>query len=217
MALTDAEIALLNKTANAVKYMPIIYKEVLITDSQDPNNHYIKHKVGDIGFSDLLFFVPQQIPAEGTNVQYIKLLQPGEGYDITSANIKTYTIKIEVGLDEEPWTQFVDCQRIHLKPQRLYMLRKYSETELIVVNFRYDDALIGNTLTFAQGHFTSAPTTTVDGSSVTLVNTNDFNALVTRVSALEGLIKVGTQDAATALAEEDEGTIYVRVEDNGGE
>lgn len=217
MALDANELALLQKAADALKYMPIIYKGLIISDNQNENHHYIKHKTGDVNFNQIIFFVPQKVATTGTETQLIKLLQPGEGYDITSENIKTYTIKMEIGLDEEPWTRFDDCKKEHLKAQRVYMLRRISDTELVVINYRYDTNLIGNSLEFVDAHFTNAPTITVNDNPVTLATTSALNDLAARVTALENKIKVGTEDATTALADEDEGTIYVRVEDYGGQ
>ena len=216
MAFTEEELELLNKTASALKHVPYIYREVILASNTNPSNHYIKHKVGTVDNNSVLFFIPRSYDSRNNNenLQFLKLLQPGSGYSISSSDIVTYKIMIERNLNDGT-ASVEQAKALHLKPEKLYMLRLLSSTELLIINFNYDDELTVATFTASDAIFLSTPVVEVDGEEIALVKADDFAALVARVTALENKLKVNTQAPEEALQEEAEGTIYFKVDEYG--
>lgn len=214
MAFTAEELELLNSLSDSLKYVPIIYKEVLLEANTDPSHHYIKHKVGSLDLNALLFFIPLGYDTSDQDVQYIKLLQPGEGYSITSPNIKSYQVFIEK-TNPEGLTSYVPATRQNFRTLKLYMLRAISDNEVVIINYQESDVTTLTNVELIQANFTSMPKVTIDEEEYTFVRSDVFQALADRVAALERKIIVNTQAPAEALAQEDEGTIYVKVEEYG--
>jgi hypothetical protein len=212
MALTTEELELLQSVSDTLKYVPVIYKEVILTANTDDSNHYIKHKVGNLDLNSLLFFIPLSFDDSATDTQYIKLLQPGEGFSITSPNIKTYKVMFEKTTAEGN-TTYEEAKRQHLRTLRLYILRMISDNEVVIVNYQETDVVNFTNAEFVNAKFISMPTIIVDEEEYTFVRSDDFNALKDRVEALERKIIVNTQAPEEALATAEEGTIYVKVEE----
>jgi len=211
MAFTPEELELLQNVSESLKYVPILYKEVILSANTDTSHHYIKHKIGTLDFNSLLFFIPLSFD-ESNDTQYIKLLQPGEGFSISSTNIKTYKVMYEKTTAAGN-TTYEDAKGQHLRTLRLYILRMISDNEVVIVNYQDTDVVNFTNAEFVTARFTSMPTITLAGEDYTFVKSNDFIALTNRVAALERKIVVNTQAPEEALAQEDEGTIYVKVEE----
>lgn len=214
MAFTSEELALLQKTADALKYSPVVYKEVILSANTNPSNHYIKHKVGMLDQNALLFFVPLAYDTNDTDNQFIKLLQPGEGYSISSVNIKSYQVFVEF-TNVNGQTSYVPAKRKHLRVLKLYMLRLISPDQVVIINFQETDQATLTNAELTDAKFYGLPTVEIDEEVFTLVKSDDFEALVDRVAALERKIIVNTQAPEEALAQEDDNTIYVKVEEYG--
>lgn len=215
--LTEEQLELLEQAADALKYVPYIYKGLNLTSNTNLSHHYIKHKVGVMDPNSILFFVPTQYDASnsGQNVQTIKFLQPGEGFGITSPNIKSYSVLIERTTSNN--TTLVQAKAYHLKPNRLYILRSHSSTELVIVNYNENDVLQTTKLVADEGEFNVIPKVIVDDEPIALVKITELEALEARVLALENKIKFGTQPVEEALDENDApGTVYIKVENYGG-
>jgi hypothetical protein len=212
--MTEEEIILLQKAADSIKYMPYIYRELPLVEGEfNENDHYIKHKVGQMDFNSVLFFVPRQVTSEGTSTQFVKMLAPGQ----TLLNqAKSYKIIIEA-YSATSGTEFIECKKEHLFPHRLYMMRLYSETELIIINYRYDTSLVGTELKFQTALFGTVPEVGDEESSVLLVRKDDFDALTARVQALEDRFITGEGSAVEALDGAEPGTIYLKVDNYGSE
>jgi hypothetical protein len=114
-------------------------------------------------------------------------------------------------------TQIIECKKEHLFPYRLYMLRMYSETEVIIINYRFDNSLYGTELKFQSALFGTTPSVGDEETSVLLVKKNDFDALVARVEALENKFITGTESATEALDGAASGTVYLKVDNYGSE
>lgn len=212
--MSEEEIILLQKAADSIKYMPYIYRELPLVEGEfDPNDHYIKHKVGQLDFNSVLYFVPGQVTSEGTATQYIKMLAPGQ---TLLSQARPYKIMIEA-YSSTSGTEFIECKKEHLFPFRLYMLRMYSETEVIIINYRYDTSLIGTEIKFQSALFGTVPEVGTEESSVLLVRKDDFDALTARVQALESRFITGEGSAVEALDGADPGTIYLKVDNYGSE
>jgi len=215
MAFTLEELELLQSVSEAFKYVPIIYREVILTSNGNPSDHYVKHKIGQIDINGLFFFIPLTYDVNGSNnTQYIKLLQPGEGFTLESPNIKTYKVMFERTTSTGE-TVISEAKPYHLKPQRLYMMRLLNADELIIINYSYNDLLLATKLEADIAEFKQVPKVIIDDSEYSLVKSDDFTSLVERVDALERKILINTQAPEEALANEDDGTIYVKVEDYG--
>jgi hypothetical protein len=215
MAFTAEELELLQNVSESLKYVPVVYKEVILSANTDTSHHYIKHKIGQLDFNSLLFFLPLSYDSSQTDTQFIKLLQPGEGFTIDSVNIKTYKVLYEKTLPNGS-TSFVEAKRQHLRSLRLYILRMISDNEVVIVNYQETDVVnFTANAEFVNATFTTMPTIIVDEEEYTFVKSNEFLELKDRVSALERKIIVNTQAPEEALAQEDEGTIYVKVEEYG--
>jgi hypothetical protein len=211
------QIDLLQKAADALKFIPFIYKGLNLESNTILSNHYIKHKVGVMDPNAILFFVPTQYDASnsGQNVQTLRLLQPGEGFSITSPNIKSYTLLIEQTTSNN--TTLVQAKAFHLKPNRLYILRYHSPNELVIVNYTENELVQATKFIADEGEFNTVPKVIVNDEPVALVKITELQALIDRVTALENKIKFGTQPVEEVLGEDDApGTVYIKVENYGG-
>lgn len=216
MAFTSEELALLQKTADALKYMPFVYREVILTDNPNPSYHYIKHKIGKLDPNVVLFFIPTgyDFGNNGENLQFIRLLQPGEGFNVASPNNVTYKVMIE-NTTTNGETVITQAKAFHLKPQKLYLMRMFSADEVIIINYNYDDVVLATRLEAGEAYFNTVPKVIIDDEEISLVKSDELSALAARVTALENLIKVNTQSPEEALQNENEGTIYFKVDQYG--
>lgn len=206
MPLTEAQItSLLSNVATTLKYMPYIYREVLITsNAATPYKHYIKHKSGSLDIHSVLYFIPGA-PTQLTTTAELGLLQPGDGYNTATA--KMYKIRTINS------NGIVDLQDKFLHPDRLYMLILHNDNEVLVVNYSFDDAKTFTSLNATTIQANSDIQKKVDGNFVSVATVSALNTLAARVTALENQIKVGTAPAEQELEGEPADTIYVRVED----
>lgn len=219
MPLTSEEIDLLQQSADALKYVPYVYKGLSIAANTNLSHHYIKHKVGSVDLNSILFFIPTQLDTSNSlnNIQYLKLLQPGEGYNIIPpppVNIKTYTILIETSVTNnlgivnttyEP----VKAKQLHLG--KLYMLRAISSTELVIVNYNEKDFFQASKVVAVEAEFETTPKVNVNGDLISLVLSTAFDELEARVEALENKIKINQP----IDPEDPEETIYIEAVPNG--
>jgi hypothetical protein len=215
--ISEEELDLIQQAADALKYVPYIYKELILASNTNLSDHYIKHKVGIMDPNAILFFVPTQYDASnsGQNVQTLKLLQPGEGFSITSPNIRSYTLLIERTTSNN--TTLIQAKAFHLKPNRLYILRYHSLNELVIVNYTENELIQATTLLADVAEFNVIPKVIVNDEPIALVKVTELEALAARVTALENKIKFGTQPVEDALTEDDApGTVYIKVENYGG-
>jgi hypothetical protein len=206
MPLTESQITtLLSNVATSLKYLPYIYREVyLASNASTPYKHYIKHKSGILDTHSVLFFIPGA-PSQLTTTAQIGLLQPGDGYDTTTA--KMYKIRTIVA------SGIVDLQDKFLHPDRLYMLILNNDSEVLVINYSFDDAKTFNSLTATTIQANSDIQKMVDGNYVSVATVAALNTLAQRVTALENQIKIGTAPAEQELEGEPADTIYIKVED----
>jgi hypothetical protein len=214
--LTEEQFELLEKTAEALKFIPYIYKGINLESNTNLSNHYIKHKIGFLDSNAILFFIPTQYDSSnsGQNAQTLKFLQPGEGFSITSPNIRSYTLLIEKTTSNN--TTLVQAKAFHLKPNRLYILRAHSSTELVIVNYTENELIQATLLLADEGEFNNTPKVIVNDEPIALVKATELAALQARVLALENKIKFGTQPVEEALDENDApGTVYIKVENYG--
>lgn len=216
MPLTSEEIDLLQNAADALKYVPYVYKGLNIAANTNLSHHYIKHKVGSIDLNSILFFIPTQLDTSNSqnNPQYLKLLQPGEGYNITQPNIKTYTIKIETSVTNNLGivnTTYETVKAKQLNLGKLYMLRAISSSELVIVNYNEKDFFQASKIVATEAEFDTIPKVNVNGDLISMVLETAFEALEERVTALENKIKINQP----IDPEDPEETIYIEAVPNG--
>jgi len=216
MPFTTEELALLNKAADALKYAPYIYREIILAANTNPSVHFVKHKVGLIDQHTVFYFIPTGIDSRNNfdNLQFISLLQPSEGFDSTSVNNKLYKVMIEKTLVNNTVT-VTQAKAKELKPNRLYMLRAISSDELVIINYNIDEQLNTNFLIATDAEFLTIPKFNDNGTLYNLVKQSDLTALANRVTALENKIIVNTIAPEQALSGASADTLYVKVDEYG--
>jgi len=216
MPFTTAELALLNKAADALKYAPYIYREVILAANANPSIHFVKHKVGLIDQHTVFYFIPTGIDSRNNfeNLQFITLLQPSEGFNAGSANNKQYKVMIEKTLINNTVVT-TQAKAKELLANKLYMLRAISSDELIIINYNLDEQLNTNYLVATDAEFLTMPKLNVNGTLYNLVKESDLTALAARVTALENKIIVNTIAPENALSGAAADTLYVKVDEYG--
>lgn len=211
--LTQAQlnemVETLANVAKAFKYTPYIYRETPLSANTNPLIHYVKFKEALLDEKGILFFIPSTFSDGNEGFVQIGFLYPGEGYNITN-NVKYYNVKIEQG------TQYVSLKAKQFYTNRLYMLRKLNDQDLIVINYRADANVVFETAEVSTLEIPSGGDILVDdGSNVRSIQTliEDIDELKQSVAELKTLIKVGTGAPEDELANEPAGTIYIKVED----
>ncbi len=214
MALTTQQqndlLELLDDLSKLFKYAPYIYREAVVEsyNTSNPLDHLVKFKDSLLDEKTILFFIPTTFYQNESGVR-IGFLYPGEGYTVTS-NTKFFNLKIEQG------AQYVPLKAKDFYTNRLFMLRKLNDQDLIVINYRADSNVIYETLTV---HELEIPTNgdlsiEVDSTNRSLKQLiRDFYELKEEFNTLSNQIKIGTAAPEQELAEEPAGTIYIKVED----
>jgi hypothetical protein len=199
-------IEILADVASTLKYTPYIYKEVDLEGNLPLHRHFVKHKDGTIDDRSVFFFVPVKY-YDSTTTAEIGFLYPGEGYQVTS-NTKYFKIKQELnGSYSELESQF-------FVPNRLYMFRKISATELAVINYRSTESFTVETMEANNIAVNDDVTINVNSVAKSLRTAlEDITELKAEVAALKQQIKIGTAPAEEALQNEPAQTIYIKVED----
>lgn len=199
-------IQILTDVAQTLKYTPYIYREVELGSQYPQYRYFVKHKDGIVDDKAVFFFIPFHYYESETTAE-IGFLYPGEGYQVTN-NTKYFKIKQELGgyVTELKAKDFI--------PNRLYMFRKLSANELVVINYRSTDNLEVEAMSATNIAVTNDVTIEVNSVPKSLRTIIEaVTELQEDVSALKQAIKIGTAPAEEALADEPAQTIYIKVED----
>jgi hypothetical protein len=216
MPFTTQELTLLTKAADALKYAPYIYREIVLAANTNPSVHFVKHKVGLIDQHTVFYFIPTGSDSRNNfdNLQFVSLLQPSEGFDSTSVNNKLYKVMIEKSLVNNT-VVVTQAKAKELKANKLYMLRAISSDELIIINYNVDEQLNTNYLIATDAEFMTMPKVNINGTLYSLVKEADLITLAARVTALENKIIVNTIAPESALSGASADTLYVKVDEYG--
>jgi hypothetical protein len=215
MALTTQQqndlLELLSDLSKLFKYAPYIYREAVIEtyNTANPLDHLVKFKENLLDEKTVMFFIPSTYAQNSDGGVRIGFLKPGEGYTVTN-NTKFFNLKIEQG------ASYVPLKAKDFYTNRVFMLRKFDDNDIVVINYRADANVIFETLTV---HELEIPengdlTIEVDDTNRSLKQLiRDHYALKEEVDRLSNQIKIGTAAPEQELAEEPAGTIYIKVED----
>lgn len=191
-----------------LKYTPIVYNQISLSSEEREagTSFYLEYKHTSLPEDGLLFFLPKY-SCKADAMLTIKL--PTQVLNGRQYTPKTYTIEVEANDGTTRHTQPGD-----IIAHRLCIFRFRPNTDKIIlvnsplfVNAKYTN------LTATNATFLNKPVLLINDTLYTLVASNELEALENRVKKLEDKIIYGNIEAEEALADREDGTIYIKVEE----
>lgn len=212
MSMTQSEI--IAKLSEALNYIPIVYKQSsFYTDRDEYGKEFVlEFKQLSIPDDSLLLFVPS-VSSTGDNCKLIVRVPKANSqgsYEYTNVE---FNIIVETN-DNLPRP----AGRGDIIANRMCIFRfRRTTNEAILCNSPlYNDAVFNN-ITVTNAKFINKPEYVNPNNpslNYVLIASDEYNALLDRVSKLEAKIKFGTLSPEEALADAPSGTIYIQHEED---
>jgi hypothetical protein len=222
----DTTKPLMETLLEASNYMPYVYGQLAIDDSYTFTIRYPFKKIPE---NSLLFVLPIRnslATNNGNNYNKLKLLIPtvivdpitGErSINYTSEQPKIYNIFLEGG--DGSLTKLEANGLIANRLAIFRFLKHDPNTVILVNNPLYNNIQLTSVIVNQDATFRDIPVYAPDPLDPTqnspLALQRDIIALANRIAALENKFLYGTEDADVALADKPDGSIYIKIEDDG--
>lgn len=208
---------LLKLVSHNLKYGAYVYNQLTTLYTSWDGNYKIEYLYEDIPDNSLLFMVPVYSSKKENNKLTIRYLT-GTRTNAQGVQVGVYKEKSFNILIENPEGYLTKATEGDIIANRLCIFRfvKGDNDTVILINSPLYNSVSISTLTVVnEATFYTMPTVVdpITDSRIPLTSKTDFLALQERVSKLESKFQFGVEDANTALAGADVGTIYIQVED----
>lgn len=206
--------------SNNMKYGAYVYNQISTLASQWDNNYKIEYLYESIPNNSLLFMVPTYSSLKyetavcKLTIRYLKQTQKqSDGTLKAIYQEKCYDIYVE-----NPEGVLTRASRGDIIAHRLCIFRFINgdDDTVILINSPLYNSVSLSTLTVTNKTKFHQMPVVVDastGAEIPLASNTDLSELKNRVTRLENKFTYGTVSAEEALADAEEGTIYIQVEE----